>query len=226
MFAYLHVMFLKRERQALHEMRIDETVPVISKMIRGRQLELTDLEFIDLKTKIEEYITKDNSFEKNNKSALNMALSDYINKSHDSLHVKLGFDLDKKLNAYEAELWSIIDQGDKDLLPGKMSVKNVFLPNDHDFREEASFSWLPPNFFTLVTSFESSLYNAIRKYHTQKSNEKMIHEEKLGLKKAKREILRLISYEAYAESSPQAILQATTLWKRPLTCITVNTGNG
>lgn len=34
----------------------------------------------------------------------------------------------------------------------------------------------------------------------------------------KRDVTKLISYEAYGESSPQAILQSYTLWKRPLIC--------
>ena len=46
------------------------------------------------------------------------------------------------------------------------------------------------------------------------------------LRKAKRRVTKLIAYEAYAESSPQAILQTYTLWKRPLACIKSDATNG
>ena len=46
------------------------------------------------------------------------------------------------------------------------------------------------------------------------------------LKKAKRRVIELIAYEAYAESSPQAILQTYTLWKRPRACIKSDANNG
>ena len=46
------------------------------------------------------------------------------------------------------------------------------------------------------------------------------------LKKAKKRVTKLIAYEAYAESSPQAILQTYTLWKRPRVCIKSDANNG
>ena len=38
------------------------------------------------------------------------------------------------------------------------------------------------------------------------------------LKRKKDNVIKLASYEANYESSPQTILQAYTLWKRPLAC--------
>ena len=46
------------------------------------------------------------------------------------------------------------------------------------------------------------------------------------LKQAKTRVTKLIAYEAYAESSPQAILQTYTLWKRPRVCIKSDATNG
>ena len=45
------------------------------------------------------------------------------------------------------------------------------------------------------------------------------------LKKAKEEVIRLASYEANYESNPQSILQAYTLWKRPIKCYDVSVGD-
>ena len=33
-------------------------------------------------------------------------------------------------------------------------------------------------------------------------------------------------YEGYGESNPQAVLQAVTLWKRPMVCFQLNWDNG
>ena len=38
------------------------------------------------------------------------------------------------------------------------------------------------------------------------------------LRKAGDKVIKLMAYEAYGESLPQAILQAYTLWKRPFAC--------
>ena len=46
------------------------------------------------------------------------------------------------------------------------------------------------------------------------------------LKTAKKSVTHLISYEVYGESTPQAILQAYTLWKRPTVCFGLNYYNG
>ena len=45
------------------------------------------------------------------------------------------------------------------------------------------------------------------------------------LKDTEAKVIRLVSYEAYCESIPQAILQAYTLWKRPLACFKLDDFN-
>ena len=47
-----------------------------------------------------------------------------------------------------------------------------------------------------------------------------------SLKQAKADVIKLIQFECYAESSPQAILQTYTLWKRPIQCLLLDTTNG
>ena len=46
------------------------------------------------------------------------------------------------------------------------------------------------------------------------------------LKKAKNDVVRTISFEAYCESCPQAILQMYTLWKKPIACFSWSSGSG
>ena len=46
------------------------------------------------------------------------------------------------------------------------------------------------------------------------------------LRAAKEQVIKLISFEAYCESSPQAILQMYTLWKKPQACFEWNFTTG
>ena len=46
------------------------------------------------------------------------------------------------------------------------------------------------------------------------------------LKTQKNAVTKLITYEIYGESNPQAILQAYTLWKRPAICFSLDYSNG
>ena len=46
----------------------------------------------------------------------------------------------------------------------------------------------------------------------------------VDLRQAKKDVIKLITFEAYAESSPQAILQTYTLWKRPSQCFSYTNG--
>ena len=46
-----------------------------------------------------------------------------------------------------------------------------------------------------------------------------------ALIQAKKELTKMISYEALYEANPQVILQAYTLWKRPLKCFEASVGN-
>ena len=46
------------------------------------------------------------------------------------------------------------------------------------------------------------------------------------LKQAKTDVIKLLQFECYGESSPQSILQTYTLWKRPIQCLVLDTPNG
>ena len=50
-------------------------------------------------------------------------------------------------------------------------------------------------------------------------------EKDKDLCRTKDEVTALVKFEVYAESTPQAILQAYTLWKRPIQCFQANTSN-
>ena len=57
-------------------------------------------------------------------------------------------------------------------------------------------------------------------------SEKIATNKKIILQKEKQGVSRLISFEAFAEANPQAVLQTYTLWKRPLSCINLDRTNG
>ena len=63
-------------------------------------------------------------------------------------------------------------------------------------------------------------------YHQMKNVIQNLPKLNVCLRQAKKNVIKLISFEAYAESSTQAILQTYTLWKRPIHCLHLDTSNG
>ena len=66
--------------------------------------------------------------------------------------------------------------------------------------------------------------STLQSMYNNKIDYELIDENELKL--AKNDMIKQISYEAYGESAPQAILQMYTLWKKPLACIHWNFTNG
>ena len=181
-------------------------------MIRGEELELAGVEISKIKANIEDYL-KSGALRKILRKYIKVMTFDqggFFGKSKKYKNdILLNAMLEKELDIFETELELIMDNGLKGRLPGVIPSIHAILSKEYVYR---------------VKCLERSLYNKIRKYHLQVSDQKRKNHPELL--KAKESVLKLIAYEAYAESSPQAILQFYTLWKRPWTCISLETTKG
>ena len=91
-------------------------------------------------------------------------------------------------------------------------MEALAIPGNLDLFESQSQKQSLKNFFDPINKIESEMKKQLLKGFKR---DLLSNEE---LKDAKNDQLKLIAFEAYCESSPQAILQTYTLWKKPFSC--------
>lgn len=72
-------------------------------------------------------------------------------------------------------------------------------------------------FFKELKFKETRLKERLNLFYDTKLASDKLHDK--TLKSAQMDVVKIISFEAYCESSPQAIPQMYTLWKKPKACI-------